>query len=84
MLVSKRQQVINLVQELNVKKAISLLAKFKREFNKEQLRKLQIANECLKPGLQLNQPRIDFYKSIGVDVFSCTRFAINTARTYGN
>ena len=58
--ITKKQQVIELVQKGDLKSAYRIAKSFTREFSKDSIRTIQIAYECLTGKDQ-------FYKSIGVN-----------------
>jgi len=65
MIITKKQQAINFIKAGSFKKALTIMKTFKREFSKDEVRSIQIANECWN-----DQVRRNFYTMIGVDFVS--------------
>lgn len=60
---SKKQQVIEAVQSENWKRALSISKNFKRDFNEDQLRSIQIGADCINGNSLL-------YSQMGIDTIA--------------
>ena len=73
---SKKEQVIELVKNNQIFKAMAIAKNFTREFSNEELRSIQIAYES-----QQIQKK-NFYTSLGIDVYDHTSNAKNLMLKY--
>lgn len=69
--ISKKDQLLMAIESENWKKSLQIAKSFRRDFNEEGQRIIQIAHETFD-----NKSRTEFYKSLGVNIELCLNKAI--------
>lgn len=69
--ISKKDQLLMAIKDSNWKKALGIAKSFRRDFNDEEEKVIQIAHETFS-----SESRTNFYKGLGLDTKECLNKAI--------